>query len=112
MKRFCFDIDGTICQDTFGNYQKSVPNKQRIKLINSLYDKGNHIIYLTARGMGSSQGDVKKAYKKYYDFTYDQLIKWECKFHDLYLGKPNADIYIDNNGIDDISFFNSKEYLL
>ena len=46
MKRYCFDIDGTICTNTWGDYDRAVPNYQRINFVNSLYDAGNHVIYL------------------------------------------------------------------
>ena len=51
-KRYCFDIDGTICTNTWGEYEDAEPFFDRIKIINELYEKGNHIIYFTARGMG------------------------------------------------------------
>ena len=61
MKRYCFDIDGTICTNTWGDYDKAIPNYQRINFVNSLYDTGNHVIYFTARGMGTCDGDISKA---------------------------------------------------
>ena len=105
MKRYSFDIDGTICQNTFGEYDLCKPFIDRIKVINDLFDEGNYIIYFTARGMGSCDGDPRLAYEKYYNYTLNQLNSWNCKFHQLYLGKPNADLYIDDHGIDDNKFF-------
>ena len=58
MKRYCFDIDGTICNNTWGEYDKAIPNYDRIERVNSLYDDGNHIIYFTARGMGTCNGTI------------------------------------------------------
>ena len=105
MKRYCFDIDGTICNNTWGEYEKAFPYPDRIEYVNQLYDSGNHITYLTARGMGTCDGDVLRAYAKLYNFTYEQLSEWGCKFHELRLGKPNADYYIDDKGISDKNFF-------
>ena len=52
-KRYCVDIDGTICTPTVGrDYHKAEPWKDRIKVLNKLYDEGNYIIYFTARAMG------------------------------------------------------------
>ena len=56
MKRYCFDIDGTICTNTWGEYEDAEPFFDRIKIINDLYEKGNHITYFTARGMGRCDG--------------------------------------------------------
>ena len=52
-KRYCIDIDGTICTPTVGrDYHKAEPWQDRIKILNKLYDEGNYIIYFTARAMG------------------------------------------------------------
>jgi len=53
MKRYCFDIDGTICNNTWGKYEEALPYKDRIEYVNQLYESGNHITYFTARGMGT-----------------------------------------------------------
>ena len=105
MKRYCFDIDGTICNNTWGKYEEALPYKNRIECVNQLYNSGNYIIYFTARGMGTCNGDIDKAYEKLGEFTEIQLSLWGCKFHELRLGKPNADYYIDDKGISDKNFF-------
>jgi capsule biosynthesis phosphatase len=102
---YVFDIDGTICNNTFGKYDDAQPIKNRIKKINDLYDSGNKIIFFTARGMNTYSGDIKKVNEVYYNFTKEQLNKWEVKFHSLILGKPQADLYIDDKGIKDVDFF-------
>ena len=45
------DIDETICYYE-GNreYPNALPNHERIKKINALYDEGNTIVYWTAHG--------------------------------------------------------------
>jgi len=55
--------------------------------------------------MGTCDGNIQLAYAKWYEFTKNQLSSWGCKFHELYLSKPNADHYIDDKGIMDINFF-------
>ena len=105
MKIFCFDIDGTICNNTYGKYHLAKPYLDRIQKINDLFNQGNEIVFCTARGMGSSNGDQIEANKKYYEYTYKQLISWGCKFHKLYLGKPKSDLYIDDKAIIDNDFF-------
>ena len=86
MRRFCFDIDGTICTNTWGDYEDAEPYFDRIDTVNELYDKGFHIIYFTARGMGKCDGSVSCAYDMWYTFTHDQLVDWGCKFDELILG--------------------------
>ena len=52
--RYVIDIDGTICYPGpgEGRYIHAVPRWDRIQVINNLYDEGNYVVYLTARGMG------------------------------------------------------------
>ena len=42
--KYCFDIDGTICTNTNGDYESATPIENRINLINDLYEKENEII--------------------------------------------------------------------
>jgi hypothetical protein len=94
--RFCFDIDGTICSTNGLDYSDSQPFLDRVEHINSLYEKGNHIIIFTARGTLSGIDHTV--------LTQSQLSLWGLKYHELILGKPAADVYIDDKGR------NSEEY--
>lgn len=109
MSTYCFDIDGTICDKptdrTDGDYGTSIPKEDRISKINKLYDEGHRIIYLTARGMGRFNNRRELAEKEFFNFTWEQLKSWGCKFHELYLGKPASDYYIDDKGVNDGDFF-------
>ena len=103
---YVIDIDGTICvKDKRKGYEMSVPMMHRINMINDLYDKGHYIKYFTARGMGRHQGNASMAFTEFYVMTSEQLRKWGCKYHELILGKPAGDIYIDDKGINDDGFF-------
>ena len=103
--KYVFDIDGTICTQTDGRYEDAVPIKDRIKKINELYDAGNEIVFMTARGMGRNNGDHVLAYRDFYVLTHGQLEEWGVKFHNLILGKPVADLFVDDKGINDERFF-------
>lgn len=106
---YVFDIDGTICfKKTDLDYQDSVPNYERIKKINKLYDEGNTIIMLTARGMGRNNNNAQKAIEQFYAMTAEQLKNWGVKYHSLFLGKPAGDIYVDDKGIKDEHFFRNE----
>ena len=110
--RYCVDIDGTICTPTVGRgYEKAEPWNDRISTINKLYDEGNHITYFTARGMCRFSDDPNasvKASALLFDLTEQQLKDWGCKYHDLILGKPHADFFIDDKGIQCDDFFKDK----
>lgn len=88
---YCFDIDGTICVTNGGEYETAAPMPERIEKINSLYDAGNTVIYFTARGSTTGIDWTK--------FSTDQLESWGARYHRLVLGKPEADIYVDDKGI-------------
>jgi len=81
------DIDGTICSQYDGKYNKAEPWYENIEKINKLYDEGHHIKYWTARGSGSGID--------WYDITKKQLNDWGCKYHELGVGdKPHYDLLI------------------
>jgi len=102
---YVFDIDGTICYTDGGDYENSVPIKERISRINALYDAGNTIVFQTARGMGRSDNCAAFAIEAFRELTENQLKDWGVKYHDLFLGKPSGDIYIDDRGMKDEHFF-------
>jgi histidinol phosphatase-like enzyme len=104
--KYVFDIDGTICTDTNGDYCSAQPIIERINKINSLYREGHQIILFTARGMGSSDNNWETAHKKWKNFTENQLCEWGVKYHQLFLGKPAGDVYVDDKGMHDKIFFN------
>lgn len=105
LKTYIVDIDNTICTQTYGDYSLAKPFPERIETINSLYDQGHTIIYFTARGMGRGKNSIRIAYDSCFNETYDQIQEWGCKFHDLMLGKPFGDYYIDDKAISDMEFF-------
>jgi cytidyltransferase-like protein len=77
------DIDETICfYPQVRRYDLAEPNFNNIAKINNLFDEGWTITYWTARG-SSSGIDYK-------EFTYNQLKKWGCKFHNLICGKDKG----------------------
>jgi len=112
-KRYCFDIDGTICTPGTCNtcqYEGATPKKDRIAVVNKLYDEGHYIIYMTARAMGRNKDlphaeAASKAEEVLKPLTKLQLDIWGCKYHELIFGKPHADLFIDDKGINDYDFF-------
>ena len=104
---YVFDIDGTLCTDSQGEYKSAEPLTERIALVNRLFDEGNQIILFTARGMGSSNNDSQFAIQKWEVFTQAQLERWGVKYHKLFLGKPSGDVYVDDKAVSDLDFFNN-----
>lgn len=106
---FVFDVDGTICTNSNGDYISAKPYKYRIEKINRLYEEGNTIIFHTARGMGRSNNSQMFADRKFKNFTEKQLNSWGVKYHLLFMGKPSGDVYVDDKGEKDENFFNTKD---
>jgi hypothetical protein len=102
---YIFDIDGTICTLTDGNYLFAEPIRSRIVVINDLFKEGHEIIFFTARGMKTFENNVDNAKNKWGELTKKQLDDWGVSYHKLVLGKPAADLYIDDKGINDKVFF-------
>ena len=109
MKTYIFDIDGTICTTTDGDYDRAMPLKKQIEHINQLYDEGNKIFFQTARGMGRTNNSPDESYRLFYKYTKEQLDNWGVKYHRLFLGKPAGDIYVDDKGIFAEKFFNKEK---
>ena len=97
--KYCFDLDGTICDtplrpsDLKPGYLESTPYLFMVEQVNRLYDEGNKIIIMTARGRGSGID--------WTDLTIEQLDRWGVKYHDLepMFHKPTADLFIDDKAI-------------
>ena len=98
MKKICFDIDGVICDTNKSNYAKSTPIIKNIKIINKLY-KNNIIILYTARCMGRTKDNIKRAEKIIKILTISQLKKWKVNYHKVFFGKPSYDLVIDDKSL-------------
>jgi len=106
--KYIVDIDGTICEHMSNfKYGEGKVLYDRIEYLNKLYDKGNEIIYYTARGMGEFDGSYYLSNKKWYNITEKQLQNWGAKYTKLIIGKYSGDYYIDDKAINSEEFFSS-----
>jgi hypothetical protein len=87
----CFDIDGTLCTNTDGDYERAQPFFEVIEQVNRLAAEGHKILLYTARGETTGID--------WQDLTERQLRKWGVKYDRLYMGKPTADVYIDDKAL-------------
>lgn len=103
--KYCFDLDGTLCNNTWGDYNSAKPFNDCIREVNKLYDAGHTIKVFTARGMSSGTD--------WTELTKQQLKDWGLKFHELIMNKkPSADIIIDDIAINAAEWRNeiNKDY--
>ena len=87
----CFDIDGTLCSNTEGEYTQARPYLDVIAEVNRLHTEGHTILLYTARG-ATTGIDWRRT-------TEEQLREWQVRFHELFMGKPTADVYIDDKAL-------------
>lgn len=83
-----FDLDGTIC-DEMRQFSRCLaqPKKGAIETVNALYEAGHTIIIYSARTWVE------------YEMTVDWLQKNGIKYHQLFMGKPIGDVWIDDRAI-------------
>ena len=102
------DVDSTICHcdgkggthDEKGvvlDYATALPYMKRIEHINGLHDKGDEIVYWTARGTGTDDDWML--------LTFNQLERWGCKYYQLKSGKPVYDLLIEDKNMDSDVYF-------
>lgn len=91
LKTFAFDIDGTLCTLTGGDYKSALPFTDRVDHVNKLFDQGHHIKLFTARGATSG--------KDFTQLTKNQLDEWGVKYNEVIFGKPHADLFIDDKAV-------------
>lgn len=95
---YCIDIDGVICNNLpEADYEHRVPCRDVIAKVNRLYDGGHMIKIFTGRGSRSGID--------WREFTEKQLKSWGVKYHKLIMGKPQADVYVDDRAV------NAKDWL-
>lgn len=96
--RICIDLDGTLCEirkegQSYADVKVKDGAAQRVK---ELRDAGHTIIINTARNMGSTGHNVGKALKNVGQITFEWLEKNGIEYDEIFFGKPNADITIDD----------------
>lgn len=98
-KVICFDLDNVICSTKKNNYKQSKPIKKSVKIVNDLFSNGFIIKIFTARFMGRSNDNARKARLNGYKLTKLQLKKWKVNYHKLIMGKPSYDLIIDDKSL-------------
>lgn len=101
LKRFCFDLDNTLVTypQILNDYTSVKPKIGNISILKSLKKMGHHIIIYTARRMRTHNGNVKEVEKEIKELTVSTLKDFDIPYDEIYFGKPYADFYIDDLGI-------------
>jgi len=107
--RIVFDLDGVICElkKPSESYADVIPKNDVIEKMRDLKKDGHYLIIHTGRHMRTCNGDISKVIEKIGKITEDWLEEWKVPYDELIFGKPHADIYIDDLGIE----FSTKDKL-
>lgn len=99
--RICIDLDGTICEFKRDGqtYADVLPKSGAKDMIDALKKSGHTIIINTARNMQTQGHNVGKVMKNVGKITLDWLDKNDIQYDEIFFGKPNADITIDDRAI-------------
>lgn len=99
--RIVIDLDGTICpvKQNGERYEDLEPNPGAIEKLKELKDAGHYIIIQTARNMATQESNVGKVMRNIGKVTLDWLVRYDIPYDEIYFGKPNAHLYIDDRGL-------------
>lgn len=99
--RICFDLDNTLVTypKIHNDYSSVEPIKKNIEYLRYLKKIGNEIIIYTARRMKTNNGNIGKINADIGKITFDTLNKFDIPYDEIYFGKPYADVYIDDLGL-------------
>ncbi len=96
--RIVIDLDGTICPikqgtQTYATLPVLPGAAERIKALRA---NGHYIIIQTARNMATCESNLGKVMKNIGKTTLEWLEKNDIEYDEIFFGKPNAEIYIDD----------------
>ena len=98
--RIVIDLDGTICpiKQSGQRYDDLEPLPGAVEKVKELHAAGHYIIIQTARNMATQSGNIGKVMQNIGKVTLDWLARYEVPYDEIFFGKPNAHLYIDDRG--------------
>lgn len=98
--RLIIDLDGTLCSEE-KTYSRSLakPLDGARSALERLHDAGHTIILYTARTWME------------YEMTVDWLTRHGFKYHQLVMGKPIGDVWIDDRAIRHLNWAETEQIL-
>jgi len=93
------DVDDTISTHINRDYENAIPHTKIISKLNKMYESGWKIIYFTARGQVSCNGDLELINQLRRPVLESWMDKHGVKYHELIFGKPIGVYYIDDKAM-------------
>ena len=113
--RIVIDLDGTICnlKEKHETYADVMIKHGAAEFIKNLRGAGHYVIIQTARNMATCDSNLGKVMKNVGKVTLEWLEKNEVEYDEIYFGKPNAHLYIDDRAFrfEDWQIMNTNEIL-
>jgi capsule biosynthesis phosphatase len=99
--RISIDLDGTICpvKRPEQNYSDLEPLPHAADRIRELRKAGHYIVIQTARNMATCQSNLGRVLKNVGLITLEWLEKYGIEYDEIYFGKPNAEVYLDDRAV-------------
>jgi tRNA A-37 threonylcarbamoyl transferase component Bud32 len=104
------DFDGTLALGDTSDITKMHPNIKLVNLLNQMYDDGNYIKIVTARGCKSCS-NIEQRENKYRNIIHSWLKNHNIKYNELSFNKEYGDVYIDDRcyNIKDTIYYNKLD---
>ena len=99
--KIAIDLDGTICEikgegQTYADVQPLPGAAERIRALRAA---GHYVIIQSARNMATQNSNVGRVLKNIGKVTLDWLDRHGIEYDEIYFGKPNAEVYIDDRAL-------------
>jgi capsule biosynthesis phosphatase len=96
--RVAIDLDGTICElkQRGQSYADVLPLPGAVDRLRRLRAQGCYIIIMTARNMQTCDANLGLVMKNVGKMTLDWLETHGIEYDEIYFGKANAHVYIDD----------------
>lgn len=99
--RIVVDLDGVICsiKQPGESYMDVKVTPGAPEMLRELRQSGHYIIIQTARNMATCDANLGRVMKNVGKITLDWLEKHGIEYDEIFFGKPNGEIYIDDRGL-------------
>jgi len=99
--RIVIDLDGVLCpiKKPGETYADLPPLPGAAERLRELRRAGHYLIITTARNMATCESNLGKVLKNVGRITLEWLEKHGMEYDEIYFGKANAEIYIDDRAI-------------
>lgn len=97
--KIVIDLDWTICElrKEWQDYSDVRVNKNAVEKIQKFKEEWHYIIIQTARHMETCWGNVWLVQARVWKKTIDWLEEHNIPYDEIFFGKPNWDLYLDDN---------------